>query len=104
MPITAHQLRTDMRAEPLGKDTAVPEFAWRLRTEEPGVAQTAYQVQASAGAWFRVSTGHRDSDNQVPDFERTARHGYQVTETYTVSESARNDGKADSTSQPDARP
>jgi DNA invertase Pin-like site-specific DNA recombinase len=48
----------------------------------------------TAAVWLRVSTGHQDSDNQVPDLERfTAHHGYQVAETYTVSESAWNGGK-----------
>jgi putative DNA-invertase from lambdoid prophage Rac len=47
-----------------------------------------------AAVWFRVSTGHQDSDNQVPDVERfTVHHGYDVAQTYTVSESAWNGGK-----------
>jgi DNA invertase Pin-like site-specific DNA recombinase len=51
-------------------------------------------MNAKAAIWLRVSTGHQDSDNQVPDLERfTAHHGYEVTETYTVSESAWNGGK-----------
>jgi hypothetical protein len=30
----------------------------------------------AAAVWLRVSTGHQDSDNQVPDVERfTAHHG-----------------------------
>jgi hypothetical protein len=38
----------------------------------------------AAAVWLRVSTGHQDSDNQVPDLERfTAHHGYDVAETYT---------------------
>ena len=41
----------------------------------------------AAAVWVRVSTGHQDSDNQVPDVERfTARHGYDVAGTCTVSE------------------
>ena len=41
----------------------------------------------AAAVWLRVSTGHQDSGNQVPDLERfTAHHGYDVAETYTVSE------------------
>jgi DNA invertase Pin-like site-specific DNA recombinase len=48
----------------------------------------------NAAIWLRVSTGHQDSDNQVPDVERfAAHHGYTITRTYTVSESAWNGGK-----------
>lgn len=43
--------------------------------------------------WFRVSTGAQDSDNQVPDVETfTGHHGYQVTSTYTVSDTAYRNG------------
>jgi DNA invertase Pin-like site-specific DNA recombinase len=48
----------------------------------------------NAAIWLRVSTGHQDSDNQVPDVTGFAEHhGYAVAETYTVSESAWNGGK-----------
>ncbi len=47
-----------------------------------------------AAVWLRVSTGHQEADNQVPDVEAfTAHHGYQVTARYEVSESAWNGGK-----------
>jgi DNA invertase Pin-like site-specific DNA recombinase len=39
-----------------------------------------------AAAWFRVSTSHQDTDNQVPDVEQFAdHHGYQLAQRYTVS-------------------
>ena len=48
----------------------------------------------AATVWLRVSAGHQDSGNQVPDLERfTAHHGYDVAETWTVSEPAWNGGK-----------
>ena len=47
-----------------------------------------------AAVWFRVSTGHQDSDNQVPDVERFAEHhGYDIAERYSCQESAWNGGK-----------
>jgi DNA invertase Pin-like site-specific DNA recombinase len=47
-----------------------------------------------AGVWIRVSTGHQDADNQVPDIERfAAHHGHEITARYEVSESAWNGGK-----------
>jgi putative DNA-invertase from lambdoid prophage Rac len=47
----------------------------------------------AAAVWLRVSAGRQDPD-QVPDLERfTAHHGYEVTQTYAVSESARNGGE-----------
>jgi DNA invertase Pin-like site-specific DNA recombinase len=46
-----------------------------------------------AAVWLRVSTGHQDSDNQVPDVEQfAAHHGYEVAQTYTVSDSAWKNG------------
>jgi putative DNA-invertase from lambdoid prophage Rac len=45
--------------------------------------------RTKAAIWLRVSTGHQDSDNQVPDVERfVAHHGYEVTTTYKTADSA----------------
>jgi putative DNA-invertase from lambdoid prophage Rac len=47
-----------------------------------------------AGVLIRVSSGHQDADNQVPDIERFAvHHGYDIAERYVISESAWNGGK-----------
>lgn len=51
--------------------------------------------QVKAAVWYRVShtSGDQDTDNQVPDVESfAAHHGYQVTKTYTVSDSAWKNG------------
>jgi DNA invertase Pin-like site-specific DNA recombinase len=46
-----------------------------------------------AAVWLRVSTGHQDSDNQVPDLEAfAAHHGHVIKCRYQVSESAWNGG------------
>jgi DNA invertase Pin-like site-specific DNA recombinase len=46
-------------------------------------------MTAKAALWLRVSTGHQDSDNQVPDVERFAdHHGYEIAGRYTVSDTA----------------
>jgi DNA invertase Pin-like site-specific DNA recombinase len=46
-----------------------------------------------AALWLRVSAGHQDSGNQVPDVERfAAHHGYQITGRYLVSDSAWKNG------------
>lgn len=48
----------------------------------------------AAAVWLRVSTGHQETDNQVPDVERfAAHHGYRLAARYEVSESAWNGGK-----------
>jgi DNA invertase Pin-like site-specific DNA recombinase len=48
---------------------------------------------AQAAVWFRVSTGHQDTDNQVPDVERfAAHHGYAIAERYAVSDTAWKNG------------
>ena len=42
-----------------------------------------------AAAWFRVSTGHQTTANQVPDVERFAgHHGYEIGLRYEISDSA----------------
>jgi len=51
-------------------------------------------TRTKAATWFRVSTGHQDTDNQVPEVERFAgHHDYTIAKRYTVSESAWNGGK-----------
>jgi putative DNA-invertase from lambdoid prophage Rac len=50
-------------------------------------------VTTDAAAWYRVSTGHQDADNQVPDVERfTAQRGYRVTAKFSVSDTAFKNG------------
>jgi DNA invertase Pin-like site-specific DNA recombinase len=54
----------------------------------------AQAVTTRAAVWLRVSTGHQDADNQVPDVEHfAAHHGYEIAARYEVSESAWNGGK-----------
>ena len=49
----------------------------------------------AAAVWLAVSTGHQETDNQVPDVERfAAHHGYEVARRYEVIES-RWDGGVD---------
>jgi len=51
-------------------------------------------MTTDAAVWLRVSTGHQDQDNQVPDVERlTEHHGYRITKRYSLSDSAWNGGK-----------
>jgi DNA invertase Pin-like site-specific DNA recombinase len=46
-----------------------------------------------AAAWFRVSTGHQEADNQVPDVERfAAHHGYEIGQRYELADSAWKNG------------
>jgi putative DNA-invertase from lambdoid prophage Rac len=48
----------------------------------------------AAAVWLRVSTGHQETDNQVPDVDRFAvHHGYEVACRYEVLESAWEGGK-----------
>jgi len=47
----------------------------------------------TAAVWYRVSTGHQDSDNQIPDVEQfAAHHGYEIAATYTISDTAWKNG------------
>lgn len=47
-----------------------------------------------AAAWYRVSTGHQDTDNQTPDVETfAAHHGYELAVTFSVDDSAWRDGE-----------
>ncbi len=46
-----------------------------------------------AAAWFRVSTGHQESDNQVPDVDQFAgHHGYEIGLRHTVTDTAWKNG------------
>jgi DNA invertase Pin-like site-specific DNA recombinase len=46
-----------------------------------------------AAVWLRVSTGHQDSANQIPDVEQFARHhGYRIAKRYQLADSAWKNG------------
>jgi DNA invertase Pin-like site-specific DNA recombinase len=46
-----------------------------------------------AAAWFRVSTGHQEADNQVPDVDLFAgHHGYEIGLRYEVTDTAWKNG------------
>jgi putative DNA-invertase from lambdoid prophage Rac len=48
----------------------------------------------AAAVWLRGSAGHQDSPSQLPDLESfTAHHGYKVTQTYSVGETAWSGGQ-----------
>jgi putative DNA-invertase from lambdoid prophage Rac len=48
----------------------------------------------NAGVWLRVSTGEQATGNQRPDIDQfAAHHGYTVTATYELDDSAWNGGK-----------
>ena len=48
----------------------------------------------TAAMWVRVSAGHQEAENQVPDIETfAAHHGYAIGERYEISDSAWRDGK-----------
>ena len=48
---------------------------------------------AKVGVWYRVSTGHQESDNQIPDVERfVAHHGHEVARVYKTADSAYKNG------------
>ena len=47
-PSLAH-LRCEYKVDPIGIDATQPRLSWELRSDERGVAQTAYQVQVAEG-------------------------------------------------------
>jgi alpha-L-rhamnosidase len=68
-PLSAGHLRCEYQQNPLGIDVLAPRLSWRMVTNERGVLQTAYQVQAatsaealSAGAPLLWDSGRIDSD------------------------------------------
>ena len=82
----------DAPAQEAGMDTS---YGARPAIGAPGDAVTG------AAVWLRVSGGHQDSDNQVPDVERVAaHHGYEITERYVVSDSAWKTAAVRSTARP----
>ena len=68
-----------------------PPDLHRLTGDSPDPREGLFMEDAAA--WFRVSTGSQDADNQVPDVEHfAAHHGYSLAERYDVSDSAWKDG------------
>ena len=68
--LTAHTLRCEYRADPLGIDMPAPYLSWRLEGDGRGRRQTAYHVQAasSANQWDAPDlrdTGRVDSPDTV---------------------------------------
>ncbi len=48
----------------------------------------------TAASWFPVSTGHQGSDNQMSAAEQfAAHHGYEIAESYAVSDTAWTGGR-----------
>lgn len=43
------KIRCEYRKNPMGIDVAVPRFSWQLESEERGVLQAAYRIQAAKG-------------------------------------------------------
>ncbi len=65
MTVMAGDLTTNALADPLGIDSAQPEFAWRLVTDETAVVQSAFAIQVAAAEDF--STLVWDSGDVVSD-------------------------------------
>lgn len=68
----------------------------RLFTGRPEQGNTeGNQMTTNAAVWLRVSGDEQTSDNQEPDLARfTSHHGYTVTRTYRISDSAWKQGPA----------
>src|SRR5580700_5324001 len=52
-------LKTDYLAEPLGLESARPQFSWQLLSERRGVHQSAYRI-AAASSSEALEHGHSD--------------------------------------------
>lgn len=53
MTLQIDRQRVNALSNPLGIDSASPEFSWVLRSDQTSVLQTAYQVQVSQDATFQ---------------------------------------------------
>jgi putative DNA-invertase from lambdoid prophage Rac len=72
----------------VGDDQQLPLKASATKAAPAGAM---HDQVTTAAVWLRVSTGHQDSSNQVPDVDRfTTARGLTVTETYELAESAWN--------------
>ena len=53
-----YDLRTEYRKKPVGLDTLVPRFSWKMRTDEKNTVQNLYRIEVSTGeqsAWTNPS-------------------------------------------------
>lgn len=63
--MTPYGLQTEQRAEPLGLGERQPRLSWKLRSDRPGAAQSAYRIIATAGGETVWDTGRRESADTI---------------------------------------
>ena len=70
--LSAYDLRTEYRVEPLGIDDRAPRFSWRLAAEKRGAAQLAFRITVYAVSYVAGTVdslvwdlGWRTSDNSL---------------------------------------
>ena len=60
-----YDLRTEYRKKPVGLDTLVPRFSWKMRTDEKNTVQNLYRIEVSTGEQSVWDTGIRESSESV---------------------------------------
>ncbi|MDN0060877.1 family 78 glycoside hydrolase catalytic domain [Mediterraneibacter glycyrrhizinilyticus] len=60
-----YDLRTEYRKNPVGLDTLVPRFSWKMRTDEKNTVQNLYRIEVSTGEQSVWDTGIRESSESV---------------------------------------
>ncbi|MFC4063565.1 alpha-L-rhamnosidase [Actinoplanes subglobosus] len=63
--MTPYGLQTEQRTEPLGIGARQPRLSWKLRSDRPGAAQSAYRIIATADGETVWDTGRRESADTI---------------------------------------
>lgn len=63
--LTVFDLRCDNKVEPVGVDTKVPRFSWKLFNEKRNTMQMAYELKVLEGKKIIWTTGKVNSDQSV---------------------------------------
>ena len=57
MTHSATHFRTEYLKNPMGIDTPIPHFSWRMESQEAGARQTAYELTVATGGKTVWTTG-----------------------------------------------
>lgn len=63
--VTITDLRCDNKVEPVGVDTKVPRFSWKISSDKRNTMQLAYEIKVLDGKKAIWSTGKVNSDQSV---------------------------------------
>ncbi|HHV10826.1 MAG TPA: family 78 glycoside hydrolase catalytic domain [Clostridiales bacterium] len=83
--LTIYDLKTEYRVNPLGIDTRIPRFSWKLKSSERDTMQISYQIAVTSQGKLVWDTGEMQSEQSIhveyqgEDFIPATRYEVKVT-------------------------